>query len=275
MKVLVLIWVCLFAFPAAAAIGQTPARALPHQPLERILHRPAYQRWHTPAHQPSSVTHGVQWINDTCAWVYSHFRPLIQWIRSIFKRPASDHPLHRSAENGGSGAGGSGGATLASALSYLLLIILTLVAIVLLAWMLWSLMSAQKTLAADATAVPAARDIKKAIEEGDALAQSSSQWLDLAGQLAESGNWRLTYRAMYLALLSGLHESGKIRFRRCDTNRIYARSYRGPAGEKQIFTDLTEIFDRVWYGHKPVAAGVRGQIEAQMRSLLTPSVPHE
>ena len=95
------------------------------------------------------------------------------------------------------------------------------------------------------------RQIRGAMEAGDALALDAAGWIDEANRLAAEKDFRAVYRALYLALLSGLDKAGKIEHDRNRTNWTYVRRYRGPAEEKQVFGELTNLFDRVWYGRKP------------------------
>ncbi|GAB4156163.1 MAG: hypothetical protein Kow00107_05830 [Planctomycetota bacterium] len=82
----------------------------------------------------------------------------------------------------------------------------------------------------------------------DALAHSPEEWSGIAEDRISSGNLRGALRALYLSLLSQLHDSRKIVYVREKTNWEYVRSM--PDGEpvKQEFRELTATFDRVWYG---------------------------
>jgi hypothetical protein len=99
------------------------------------------------------------------------------------------------------------------------------------------------------------RQVREALEAGDALAMGSAQWLDEARRLAAEQNFRAVYRAMYLALLSGLHSAGKIEHSRNRTNWAYVQQYRGSSDERVTFGELTDLFDHVWYGREEAAAG--------------------
>ena len=92
--------------------------------------------------------------------------------------------------------------------------------------------------------------IEQAMEQGDALAMASDSWMQAARQFGSEGNFRAMYRAMYLALLAGLHQTGKIRFRRNRTNWYYVHDFHGDKPERELFGTLTDLFDHVWYGRK-------------------------
>jgi hypothetical protein len=101
---------------------------------------------------------------------------------------------------------------------------------------------------AAAATVLSRTEIHDALEAGDALALNSSQWATEARRLAAEKDFRAVYRALYLALLAGLHGLGKIDFNRNRTNWTYVQRYRGPDEERATFGELTGLFDHVWYG---------------------------
>ena len=109
------------------------------------------------------------------------------------------------------------------------------------------------------------QQVEAALESGNALALGASQWLDEAQRLAAEQDFRAVYRALYLALLSGLHSAGKIEHTRNRTNWTYVQLYRGPDEERAIFGHLTEVFDRVWYGRR--AAPEQSSLE-ELRSKV-------
>jgi hypothetical protein len=108
-----------------------------------------------------------------------------------------------------------------------------------------------------------------AMESGDALALGSTQWMDEARRLAGEQDFRAVYRALYLALLSGLHSAGKIEHNRNRTNWVYVLHYRGPANERDRFSELTELFDRVWYGRKPAEGSNLEQLRLDVDRLTS------
>ena len=87
--------------------------------------------------------------------------------------------------------------------------------------------------------------------------------------------FRAVYRALYLALLSGLHAANKIDFRKTRTNWTYVRGYRGPEPEKVTFTSLTALFDRVWYGEQPAAQSSIPEVRRRVAWLLAKESPSE
>ena len=111
------------------------------------------------------------------------------------------------------------------------------------------------------------RQVKRALESGEALVLDGDQWLAEADRLAAAGDMRAVYRALYLALLSGLHSREVIDFRRSRTNWVYVQRFRGADGERSLFERLTGRFDQVWYGQQNDPDGIE-QSRADVRSLI-------
>jgi hypothetical protein len=112
------------------------------------------------------------------------------------------------------------------------------------------------------------QQIQQAMESGDALALKSAEWLDEAQRLAADQNFRMVYRALYLALLSGLHSAGKIDHNPNRTNWTYVQNYRGPGTERDLFSQLTDLFDRIWYGHKNAGSENLPKLREDVRILI-------
>jgi len=110
--------------------------------------------------------------------------------------------------------------------------------------------------------------VREALEAGEALAMESPEWIKEAERLAAIGEFRAVFRAMYLALLSGLHSAGKIDFRKNRTNWVYVNSFHGPLEEKDIFSKLTGIFDNVWYGRKDYREFSLSDLRKRVAKLL-------
>lgn len=92
--------------------------------------------------------------------------------------------------------------------------------------------------------------VREALESGEALALDGPEWLKEAERLAAEREFRGVFRAIYLALLSGLHAAGKIDFSKNRTNWTYVMRFHGNDVERDVFSKLTGIFDMVWYGFK-------------------------
>jgi len=112
--------------------------------------------------------------------------------------------------------------------------------------------------------------IDHAMQSGEALAMQSTDWLAEADRQATGGNYRAVYRALYLALLSGLHEIKHIQFRRNRTNWTYVNRFKGPEHHRGTFAGLTGLFDDVWYGLKEPdkSRNSLAQVRRQVQQLV-------
>ena len=70
-----------------------------------------------------------------------------------------------------------------------------------------------------------------------------------ASDLARAGDYRLAIRRAYIALLYELEQRGKLRLHRSKTNRDYLRALSGEPTIYPPVADLTNAYERVWYGH--------------------------
>jgi hypothetical protein len=78
------------------------------------------------------------------------------------------------------------------------------------------------------------------------------EWLALAARLLEAGDLRLATRALYLAVLASLGESGLITIHRARSNLDYQRELGRRARDNtnllSAFRELVATFERTWYG---------------------------
>ncbi len=86
----------------------------------------------------------------------------------------------------------------------------------------------------------------------DSLRESPGYWSKQADFLISQGKNREAFRSLYLALLVGFHRLNYIDFHRCRTNWNYLTHFRGDPQAKNLFQEMTQRFDLVWYGsHSP------------------------
>lgn len=119
----------------------------------------------------------------------------------------------------------------------------------------------------------------RALVEGDALAFADTVWREEAERLLGRGEIRLAYRSLYLGLLSGLHEQGRIVFATTRTNWHYVRMFRGAGESRGEFSAMTAMFDEVWYGlHDALSSQGLKDMEVRVARLLAenpaPSAAH-
>lgn len=76
--------------------------------------------------------------------------------------------------------------------------------------------------------------------------------LKRAQTLSAGGDYRTAVRYLYLSTLLLLEERGLLRYDRSMTNREYLRSIAHKPELAAIFRDVVTVFDRVWYGYRPL-----------------------
>lgn len=234
--------ILLLAPALRAADEPAPEAADPHAQLQKILQRPSYQAWRLRqegnlSQDPYQISPGMR------EWLKRPFKAIgrfLDWLFSSHRKPNV--------------AAASAASALPTVLKWVAILVLAIAlgfAVVLVIRMIGN---------SDAGDAPAAHILSRqqvlaALQSGDALSLPTDQWLDEARRQAAEQNFRAVYRALYLALLSGLHQAGKIQHNRNRTNWVYVRQYRGSDEERVVFSELTDLFDRVWYGHRAPAEG--------------------
>jgi hypothetical protein len=110
-----------------------------------------------------------------------------------------------------------------------------------------------KPRAAAATPVPAAEEGPRPDEQPPPVLWRQAE------QLAAAGRFREAVRAVYLAVLSRLHQQRLLRYERTRTNGEYVREVRlaqqAPPALHAAFARLTAQFEGRWYGDAGCAAG--------------------
>ena len=253
--VILLLIVCALPAAASRCLASPPsAVADPHAQLEQILRQPAYNAWrlreqanlpdidaHVPTKWTDKIKAGFHAIGDFFDWLF------------------------RSRSRTGTVGARLNSESLTTVLKLCAWVIVGAIAIFLGIVLIRVLGgSAPRNAVAH---VLSREQVQRAMESGDALAMNTAAWMDEARRLADEQNFRAVYRAMYLALLSGLHAAGKIDHHRNRTNWIYVERYRGPQPERQRFSELTELFDRVWYGRKPAEGADLQQLRVDIDAL--------
>lgn len=219
----------LVLFSAAPAV---PAGDAGRQTAEEILAKPEYQRWR--AVTPSSGASG--------SYDYAFLDTLRDWLRYLFRdsekrRPPEERDTPRVRPPGADLSG------LVNVVAYVILAALALFIIyTIYQWRL------QARSGAGSGVRRPVRNMARALKDGEALAFDDSAWAEEARRRLAAGDVRQAYRALYLGLLSGLHDQRRIVFAPNRTNWQYVAFFRGGQEERLEFSSLTEMFDRVWYG---------------------------
>ena len=232
-----------------------PAEAVdPHLQVRRILEQPIYQRWKLRQEQAEAADPGQSELNRSLRRLMDRWS---DWLDDWLRKRQRNLP-NLPAVPAVSGFGGKlrfvGWAILAAALAFCLFVLYSYL---------------RKIRAGVSTARVLNREqVREALAGGEALAMTAPDWVREADRLVRERNFRAVYRALYLALLSGLHQAGKIDFRKDRTNWTYVHRYRGPDSERATFGALTGLFDTVWYGLKPAEDTSVDAIKQQMTALM-------
>ncbi len=105
----------------------------------------------------------------------------------------------------------------------------------------------------------------------NALDHSVDEWEVFARQWLDRGDVRQAVRSLYLATLVHLHRERRIDYNRAFTNWMYVRQFRGESDARTTLRRLTQMFDEVWYGERPLGAEQYHLFEQGVRSLGTPA----
>lgn len=255
--ILVTIFAALYAVPAGA--DDTAATAPPREQLQHILDQPLYQRWRL--RQERQAKNAPQKESQLMLKLREWMENFGQWLRDLFKNWKP-----RSSTNPSSSNSNWSWLEVMSIVKMFGWIVLGIVVIAA-AYMIYRALRGMERGPGRARVL--SRDqVRKALEDGHALAMDTPAWLAEADRLLSERDPRAVYRALYLALLSGLHQAGKINFRKNRTNWIYVRSYQGPPDDLPVFTDLTEMFDNVWYGLRPAESSRIDRVKDSIQFLL-------
>jgi hypothetical protein len=124
-----------------------------------------------------------------------------------------------------------------------------------------------------APAAPPLASTETAQEGLDALARDPEDWRAEADALAARGEHRSAVRRLYLAVLVALHRGRIIEYEPSRTNWDYLRRFTGPSDAKTLFRTLTQAFDFIWYGERPVEAATYAQLSRGAAELVARAEP--
>lgn len=89
----------------------------------------------------------------------------------------------------------------------------------------------------------------------------------LLKQAIERKEYSVATRLYYLLAIKTLSEKKLINWKKDKTNRNYLNELSGTA-HRNPFRELTNIFERVWYGEVPIEAKAFGAIQGQFRQFI-------
>jgi hypothetical protein len=228
------------------------------QQLQRVLEQPAFEQWQRRQARAEGGQDDALVPDAWRQWVLDTRDTIFDWVESLF---SGQQPQ----TNPGAGPGSFSFATVLETLAWILIGILVLFVLGVIVRLLAGARAAPKE-------TPVTRQrLKDAMDAGEALAADSGQWLSEAEQLADEADLRRSYRALYLAMLSGLHRAGAIDFRPNRTNWMYVRQFRGQGEQRDRLSQLTRQFDAVWYGRQNPKPDAIQQARQQVEALLNAS----
>ena len=254
-----------------------PATAVPPAQLERaidgVLAGPDFSwRLRPPAAKESRTNESAltRFVREGFEMVAEAARAVGRWFGRVgdwWERHFSSAKPERDR--------GNGGAMALSALRVLLYVFIA-VAVILILWVAWLIVRGAKrhalpVLAAQA-ATAAAPDLRD--ENVQAAQLPADGWLALAREQAAKGEWRLAWRALYLATLARLAAEGLVSLAKFKTNLDYEREVRRRALSRvEIaagFAARRREFEDVWYGSaRPAEERVRAWL-AELERAGTP-----
>lgn len=239
--------------PAASPPVQTQidSSALSNS-LDRVLERREYA-WRFPraAKAEAEEKGWLAGFFDSIARAFAHWYQRVtgwmerfgNWLKSLFE---SKEEIHKESAPFNLDWG-----TIAKGV----LIILAVAVIVLIGMMFWRARR-QSSEVVEAEAVAATPDLNEENVTADQLPEDG--WLQLARELMNKGELRLSLRAFYLATLSHLSARELIRLARYKSNRDYDRELqrraRGNATLLEAFDANLFTFEGAWYGDHEVSA---------------------
>ncbi|HSI62354.1 MAG TPA: DUF4129 domain-containing protein [Candidatus Saccharimonadia bacterium] len=203
----------------------------------------------------------TDWLNASLEDIGKALGDLIDWIMG--GKESEDF-------GDGSGMGSAAGAAWVGFMPMLLLI-LGIALVVALAWLLfrhWR--QVKQTVVVDTTAVP---EINLENENIVATQLPENEWLRLAREKMEAGDYRLALRALFLATLAHLGDKRLLHISRTKSNGDYVHELgwraKGRADLNESFHQQVRTFDRVWYGWHDVSLDLMTRFQEQHERITT------
>lgn len=196
---------------------------------------------------------GVELVRGAFRTFGGWWKQLTEWWDRHFPRAEAKEPASR--------AGGGLGAMEALRLLLYLFIGAAVLLIFWVAWLMWKNAKRNAAPLLTARAVAAvAPDLRD--ENVQAALLPADGWLALAREQAARGEWRLAWRALYLATLARLAAEGLLSLAKFKTNLDYERELRRRALSRAELVARFAVrrrgFEDVWYGREqPGEAAVR------------------
>ncbi|MCB1230789.1 MAG: DUF4129 domain-containing protein [Verrucomicrobiae bacterium] len=237
----------LFPSPLNAQDEPSPKPDELAQSIERTLQDKAYQ-WRLPRQELEATT------EESESWLSQAMKNLAESVEKAFKAIGDliDKLLRKLFERRGSerAAPSLGGGAAIGQVAEILFIALI---VALVAWIVFLLVNkSRKEKAPELGLTEAEGPIDL---ESDAIVATQlpeDEWMRLAREQIEKGEYRLAVRALFLASLANLGDRGLLKVARFKSNRDYSRELRLKARSlpelQAAFQENVGLFERVWYG---------------------------
>jgi hypothetical protein len=266
-----------FAAPSTPAAVESPATPVNADKLDQnirdVLQREAFQ-WRLPRNErpdpkaePGWIAGFIktlgQWVDDAGKWVGKTFdKLLVEKIKELMRDMMNNR---KTAEPSGAT---SAWADSAQFVLKALLIVLALIIVVLLV-RFW-----RRTPPAPAkTSSDAMPEVNLDSEQVIASQLPENEWLRLAQEKMESGDYRLAMRALFLATLAHLGERKIVLIRKSKSNGDYVRELALRARDREDmrnrFTDSVRTFDWAWYGLHDVTRELLDQFRDNHQHIVS------
>ncbi len=264
------------AEPAPVSAPQAVAPGQLDRALDDVLSTGDF-RWRLPPPaKAETAQRGVvgRFIQQGYETVREMFRSVGRWLDRVrdwidrhFKK-SDDKEVKEPTRSSGSGAG-------LEVVRFLLYVFIG-VAVLLILWVVWLIIARARrsvtpllTARAVAAASPDLRD-----DNVQAAQLPADGWLALAQEQMAKGEWRLAWRALYLATLARLAAEGLVSLAKFKTNLDYEREVRRRAlSRTEIVTRFAfrrRAFEDVWYGREQAAEAAVREWLAELERPTSP-----
>jgi hypothetical protein len=256
------------ALPSHAAAPQSIDPPVLDRTIRQVIRRPEYV-WREPRRPTISSSSNVflAFTEDTGRFIAKQIERGIEWIGEVVRtleRWLNGNPDQAQPAVGRNGAN----APLEQAILYLLIALVAGAGVALLLRMRFT---ARKKAAVEAAAAPVAMDLNREDVSPDEARED--EWMLMAARFLEAGDLRLATRALYLAVLASLGQSGLISIHRARSNMDYrrelSRKARGNAALQQEFSGIVSVFEQTWYGRHPISPDAFDRFRSDAVALRT------
>lgn len=195
---------------------------------------------------PPLIERVAESIRDALQWLGEKLQKLFDWILDFFP-------------GGGEGESGATGGMRWMVTGLVVIIVLLIV--------LLAIEVMRRSRASVAKAVAASVPIGSKRDE-DPLSRGANEWERYAAQLASAGRFREAIRAWYHAVLVTCYSAGILHYRKSRTNWEYVASLAPSVPWRAELIQLTQRFEREWYGADQSSIEAFDDCSRRARSII-------